>query len=79
MHQTANALPLSAVLNTTEITGAQTFLHLHHGPDRWVGLVNGVHNREHGQQLTVWLDPAHIYLFTADGALARPAPYAAAA
>ncbi|WP_299846693.1 ABC transporter ATP-binding protein [uncultured Paracoccus sp.] len=79
LHQTPNALPLSAVLDTTEITGAQTFLHLHHEGDRWVGLVNGVHDRDHGQQLTVWLDPAHIYLFRPDGALARSAPYAAAA
>ncbi|TRW98597.1 ABC transporter ATP-binding protein [Paracoccus sp. M683] len=79
LSETPGALPLSAVLNTTEITGAQTFIHLHHEGDRWVGLVNGVHDREHGQQLTVWLDPAHIYLFKPDGALARPAPYAAAA
>ena len=73
------AVALRAVLDTTEITGARTFLHLHHGTDRWVGLVDGVHQLEPGQQLTVWVDPAHIYLFTPDGALARPAPYAAAA
>ncbi|MFV0299614.1 MAG: ABC transporter ATP-binding protein [Paracoccus sp. (in: a-proteobacteria)] len=79
LSETPGALPLSVVLNTTEITGAQTFLHLHHGSDRWVGLVKGVHHRPHGQQLTVWLDPAHIYLFAPDGALARSAPYAAAA
>jgi glycerol transport system ATP-binding protein len=79
LRESPGALPLSAVLETTEITGAQTYLHLHHGTDRWVGLVNGVHPRAPGQQLTVWLDPAHVYLFAPDGRLARAAPYAQAA
>ena len=79
LHQRPGTVPLSTVLNTTEITGAQTFLHLRHGADRWVGLVNGVHKRDHGQALTVWLDPAHVYLFAPDGRLARGASYAAAA
>lgn len=79
LSETPGAVPLSAILDTTEITGARTFLHLRHGNDRWVGLVEGVHKRDHGQQLTVWLDPAHVYLFTPDGRLARTAPYAAAA
>ena len=79
LHERPGAVPLSTVLDTTEITGAETFLHLRHGPDRWVGLVNGVHKLDHGQNLTVWLDPAHIYLFTPEGALARAAPYAAEA
>lgn len=79
LHERPGAMPLPTVLETTEITGAQTFLHLRHGPDRWVGLVNGVHKRDHGQALTVWLDPAHVYLFNTDGGLARGAAYAAAA
>lgn len=79
LHERPGALPVQARLDVTEITGAETFLHLKHGDDRWVGLIEGVHTPEHGSQLTVWVDPAHIYLFAADGALARPAPYAAAA
>ncbi|RMC35503.1 ABC transporter ATP-binding protein [Paracoccus alkanivorans] len=79
LEQVSGALPLNAVLESVEITGAQTFLHLRHGPDKWVGLIDGVQRRELGQELTVWLDPAHIYLFTPGGELARAAPYAAAA
>lgn len=78
LNQTANAMPLTALLDSIEITGAKTFLHLRHGPDNWVGLVDGVQRRELGEELTVWLDPAHIYLFTPEGDLARTAPYAAA-
>ena len=73
------AIRLSCKLSVTEITGSETFLHLMHGPDRWVGLVHGVHILEPGSDLSVWLDPRHVYLFTPSGALAAPAPYAMAA
>ena len=73
------AVTLQVAVDVTEITGAETFLHLRHGDARWVALVPGVRRMEPGTPLTVWLDPAHVYLFDAGGRLARPAPYAAAA
>jgi glycerol transport system ATP-binding protein len=66
-------------LGVSEITGSETFLHLDHGADRWVGLVHGVHDLAPGTQVSVWLDPAHVYVFDAEGRLAAPAAYAAAA
>jgi len=66
-------------LGVTEITGSETFLHLTHGTDRWVGLVHGVHDLQSGNEVSVWLDPAHVYIFDAEGRLAAPAAYAAAA
>jgi glycerol transport system ATP-binding protein len=63
----------------TEITGSETFLHLDHAGNRWVGLVHGVQNLDPSTDLTVWLDPAHLYLFTETGRLAAPAQYAMAA
>jgi glycerol transport system ATP-binding protein len=63
----------------TEITGSESFLHLVHGADRWVGLVQGVHDLPPGTEVSVWLDPAHVYLFAEDGALVAPAAYALAA
>lgn len=67
------------LLGVTEITGSETFLHLTHGKDRWVGLVHGVHDLQPGTEVSVWLDPAHVYIFDAEGRLAAPAAYAAAA
>ncbi|MDQ1899073.1 ABC transporter ATP-binding protein [Paracoccus sp. WLY502] len=75
----AGTVGLSARLDATEITGAETYLHLRHGEDRWVGLVPGVRDLPAGAALTVWLDPAHVYLFDEGGRLARAAPYAQAA
>ncbi|MDT8858138.1 ABC transporter ATP-binding protein [Paracoccaceae bacterium Fryx2] len=74
-----DAVQLSCRLAVTEITGSETYLHLDHGPDRWVGLVHGVHDLAPGSALTVWLDPAHVYLFDQSGALVAPAAYASAA
>ena len=75
----AQAVEFRCTLGVTEITGSETFLHLHHGPDRWVGLVHGVHDLAPGAELSVWLDPAHVYIFDAEGRLAAPAAYASAA
>lgn len=66
-------------LGVSEITGSETFLHLDHGADRWVGLIHGVHDLAPGAEVSVWLDPAHVYVFDAEGRLAAPAAYAAAA
>lgn len=79
LEQMPGGIPLHTTLTVTEVTGAETFLHLRHGDDNWVGLIDGVRDLRHGAVLTVWLDPAHLHLFGADGRLARPAPYAAAA
>lgn len=76
---TADMLMFDARLNVTEITGSETFVHLDHHGERWVGLIHGVRDLKLGAALSVYLDPAHIYVFGADGALVAPAPYAQAA
>ncbi len=66
-------------LTGIEITGSETFVHLDHSGERWTGLVHGVRHLSAGTRQTVWLDPAHVYVFGTDGSLAAAAPYAAAA
>ncbi|MGR3378936.1 ABC transporter ATP-binding protein [Salipiger abyssi] len=74
-----DAVEFRCTVGVSEITGSETFLHLDHGGDRWVALVHGIHHLHPGSEVTLWLDPAHVYLFGADGALALPASYAEAA
>ena len=76
---TGDAMEFHCTLAVTEITGSETFVHLDHAGERWVGLVHGVHEFEPGTALPVWLDPAHVYVFGEDGRLVAPAPYALAA
>ncbi len=73
------AIRFDTTLKVTEITGSETFVHLDHDGDRWVGLVHGVRELETGAPLAVHLERRHVYLFDADGALVRPAPYSEAA
>ena len=66
-------------LNVTEITGSETFAHLSHGPDHWVGLLHGVQDLTLDAPIEVWLDLAHVYVFDAQGKLVAPAAFAMAA
>ena len=74
-----DALEFRCPVIVTEITGVQSFIHVAHGEDRWVGLVEGIHDIEPGREVSLWLDPRHVYLFDADGVLVAPAAYALAA
>ena len=67
------------MLTSSEITGSETFVHVRHGEHAWVGLVDGRPPDWSPARITVWLDPAHVYLFDGDGRLAAPAAYAMAA
>ncbi|MGF1660477.1 MAG: ABC transporter ATP-binding protein [Rubrimonas sp.] len=78
-HDAPQALAFETTLIVTEITGSETFIHLDHAGERWVGLIHGVRELPLGRPLTVRLDPAHVYVFAEDGALVAPAPYARAA
>ena len=66
-------------LVVTEITGSETFVHLDHHGDRWVGQVHGIRDLAPGQPLQMHLDPAHVYVFAQTGQLVAPAAYAEAA
>ncbi|MGB3280119.1 MAG: ABC transporter ATP-binding protein [Pseudorhodobacter sp.] len=75
----AGAIEFETKLMVTEITGSETFVHLDHHGERWVGLVHGVQQLALGRMLPVYLDPAHIYIFEKGGALVSAASYAKAA
>ncbi|MFQ6551430.1 ABC transporter ATP-binding protein [Aestuariibius insulae] len=80
LHQhVSNAMTFETQLVVTEITGSETFVHLDHHGERWVGLIHGVQQLTLGQKLPVYLDPSHVYVFATDGTLVSPAPYAEAA
>jgi glycerol transport system ATP-binding protein len=74
-----NALEFTGKLSVTEITGSETFVHLDHQGESWVGLVHGIKELKIGTSLNVYLDPKHIYFFAQDGKSIAAASYAAAA
>ncbi|AWI85495.1 ABC transporter ATP-binding protein [Alloyangia pacifica] len=74
-----DALHFRTELQVSELTGSETFVHLDHHGERWVGLVGGVHDLPLGKPLDVWLSPRHVYVFGENGDLVAPAAYAQAA
>jgi len=77
--QGSDGLHFRCTLRVTEITGSETFVHLDHSGDRWVGLMHGVHHLEFGSEIEVWLDAAHIYVFAENGDLVASANFVRAA
>jgi len=78
-HAAPEAMTFTANLAVTEITGSETFVHLDHHGERWVGLVHGVRELDIGRDIEVHLDARHVYVFGEDGRLVAPASYALAA
>ncbi len=77
--QVDDAVAFTPTLTVTELTGSETFIHLDHHGETWVGLIHGVHELSIGAELPVYLDPRHVYVFGDDGRLVAPAAYALAA
>lgn len=70
-----DALTFEAVVAGTEITGSESFIHVVSDHGRWVSRVRGVQDPEIGSAIPLYVDPAHVYVFGADGGLIRPAGY----
>lgn len=77
--KTQSPMVFDTELVVTELTGSETFVHLSHQDEKWVGLVHGIHDLELGAALRVYLDPGHVYIFSESGKLVAPASYALAA
>jgi glycerol transport system ATP-binding protein len=56
-------------VTVTEITGSESFVHLHRDSSDWVAVLHGVHEYEPGRQLDAVLDPDNVFVFDAAGRL----------
>ena len=66
----ADALTIRGTVDVTEITGSESYIHVHAGDLRWVALAPGVHEIEPGTPIAVHADPARLLVFAEDGHLA---------
>ncbi|TKW78349.1 MAG: ABC transporter ATP-binding protein [Bradyrhizobium icense] len=63
----------SATVTVTEITGSESFVHLHRDSQNWVAVLHGVHEYEPGVMLHAALDPDNVFVFdAADRLVASP-------
>lgn len=64
----------SATVTVTEITGSESFVHLHVHDTDWVSVLHGVHEYEPGRVLEAAIDADNIFVFdAADRLVASPA------
>jgi glycerol transport system ATP-binding protein len=65
--QLANGQPgrhvFPATVTVTEITGSESFVHLHRESTNWVAVLHGVHEYEPGVVLDAVLDPDNVFVF----------------
>jgi glycerol transport system ATP-binding protein len=67
--ESAGAVTLTCVLDLAELSGSETYLHLHHAGSTLVAQWPGVHNLALGSQLTLMLQAQEVFVFDAGGAL----------
>lgn len=60
---------IEAEVELAEISGSETFVHVHCGPIALVAQLPGVHNLELGTSCCMYCRPEDLFLFAADGAL----------
>jgi glycerol transport system ATP-binding protein len=63
----AAAVPVSAKVSITEITGSESFVHLDFADVRWVMLAHGIRSFAQDEQVEVFIDPRHIMVFDTAG------------
>lgn len=56
-------------VSVTEITGSESFVHVHYGSADWVAVLEGIHEYEPGQGLNAALDPDNLFVFDTGGRL----------
>ena len=75
----SSAIPVTAIVAVTEITGSESFVHLDFDGQRWIALLHGIHHREPGSAVEVFLDPNRFYVFNENDALVAAPDIAEAA
>ena len=64
-----NDFAVDATVDLSEISGSETYVHLHRGELSLVAQLTGVHKLEIGAATTVYFLPEDLFIFSTDGAL----------
>lgn len=69
VHQRAGDVALAGIVELAEISGSDTFVHVHTAVGELVAQLTGVHYFDLGVALTLYFSPQQAYVFDATGAL----------
>ncbi|RJF97724.1 ABC transporter ATP-binding protein [Noviherbaspirillum saxi] len=62
-------IAIDAEVDLSEISGSETYIHVHRGPIALVAQLPGVHDLELGSRCSMYCRPGDLFLFASDGAL----------
>lgn len=69
LQRSTNDVAMPASVALAEINGSETYLHAEHQGLRMVSQIEGVHQFDLGQAVTLYLDPKRLYAFAESGQL----------
>jgi glycerol transport system ATP-binding protein len=67
--QDGDTVSISAHVKVVEITGSESFVHVTREGANWIALAHGVHDLGPGAAVELFLNPARIFVFDAEGRL----------
>ncbi|RED44267.1 ABC transporter ATP-binding protein [Aestuariispira insulae] len=65
----AHSIAMQGQVELAEITGSETFVHVHYNDVSWVIQEEGVHDPRLGETMTFYMDPKRLYIFERGGNL----------
>lgn len=63
---------IPAKVALAEITGSETYIHVHHGDSQLVVQEDGVHTRRIGSEITIYVNPSCFLVYDETGTLVAP-------
>jgi glycerol transport system ATP-binding protein len=74
--QTDGDLAISGTVELAEINGSETFIYVHHGKSAFVVQQEGVHHFAMGNEIKVFINPEHLFVYGTAGQLVAAPPAA---
>ena len=69
-------IAIAGTVELAEINGSETFIHIHHGKSAFVVQQDGIHPFSMGHEITVFINPRHLFVYDAQGNLVSAPPAA---
>jgi glycerol transport system ATP-binding protein len=76
--QASGDITITGKVELAEINGSETFIHVHHGQSAFVVQQDGVHPFSMGNEITVYINPKHLFVYGQEGRLVSAPPTAEA-
>ncbi len=62
-------IPIAGTVELSEINGSETFIYVNHGKQAFVVQQNGVNTYSMGSEITVFINPEHLFVYDTTGRL----------